>query len=428
MAKVTDLSLNEFPSLSKKIRITFLLLTGLMFVFFWGLIYIAEDQLEVISLEHKLSAETAQYQRLYRRLGEKSPLPDPNELLTYWSKKSLPNWLQTYQEVGFYEHELENEDKHFLISEHPSGQGLLYLVYKDNADDYLDPYEDRLHLLVLFLGAMLLVAVLAYGLYFVRTLSAPLAEIERKINLLAPDSPDFKPATGYRETRRIEHVLLANKAKIAAYFIREQEFSRFASHELRTPIMVIQGSTDLLKKLLDPKAIDANELSQASERRSEVINKAITRLTSASQQMTVLTEAFLLLGKEHLETQHLTPVELSQRLTQILDEMTQYSLAQQVGFQLNQTPCAPVLAPQSWVDIVITNLLKNAFSYSIGPIAIHLAQGSLRISNQHNGNDLDNAGFGCGLIIVARVCERMNWHFLTENDGKTFIATVQFFH
>ena len=396
--------------------------------FFWGLIYIAEDQLEVISLEHKLSAETAQYQRLYRRLGEKSPLPDPNELLTYWSKKSLPNWLQAYQEVGFYEHELENEDKHFLISEHPSGQGLLYLVYKDNADDYLDPYEDRLHLLVLFLGAMLLVAVLAYGLYFVRTLSAPLAEIERKINLLAPDSPDFKPATGYRETRRIEHVLLANKAKIAAYFIREQEFSRFASHELRTPIMVIQGSTDLLKKLLDPKAIDANELSQASERRSEVINKAITRLTSASQQMTVLTEAFLLLGKEHLETQDLTPVELSQRLTQILDEMTQYSLAQQVGFQLNQTPCAPVLAPQSWVDIVITNLLKNAFSYSIGPIAIHLAQGSLRISNQHNGNDLDNAGFGCGLIIVARVCERMNWHFLTENDGKTFIATVQFFH
>ena len=428
MAKVTDLSLNEFPSLSKKIRITFLLLTGLMFVFFWGLIYIAEDQLEVISLEHKLSAETAQYQRLYRRLGEKSPLPDPNELLTYWSKKSLPNWLQAYQEVGFYEHELENEDKHFLISEHPSGQGLLYLVYKDNADDYLDPYEDRLHLLVLFLGAMLFVAVLAYGLYFVRTLSAPLAEIERKINLLAPDSPDFKPATGYRETRRIEHVLLANKAKIAAYFIREQEFSRFASHELRTPIMVIQGSTDLLKKLLDPKAIDANELSQASERRSEVINKAITRLTSASQQMTVLTEAFLLLGKEHLETQHLTPVELSQRLTQILDEMTQYSLAQQVGFQLNQTPCAPVLAPQSWVDIVITNLLKNAFSYSVGPIAIHLAQGSLRISNQHNGNDLDNAGFGCGLIIVARVCERMNWHFLTENDGKTFIATVQFFH
>jgi hypothetical protein len=28
------------------------------------------------------------------------------------------------------------------VRAHPSGEGLLYLVFNDDADDYLDPYED----------------------------------------------------------------------------------------------------------------------------------------------------------------------------------------------------------------------------------------------------------------------------------------------
>lgn len=421
MAKVTNLSLNNFPSLYKKIRLTFLLLTGLLFAFFWGVIYIAEEQIEVISLEHKLTTETEQYQRYYRRLGEKSPLPDPNELLTYWSKKSLPDWLVSYQNLGFYEHQLDAEDKHFLISAHPSGQGLLYIVYKDNADDYLDAYEDRLHLLILSLGAILLAVIIAYGLYFVRALSAPLAEIERKINQMSPNTPNFIPETRYRETRSIEETLIENKAKLAAFFLREQEFSRFASHELRTPIMVIQGSTDLLKKVF---SVDSG--NQVSERHAEIINKAIVRIDNAGQQMKTLTEAFLLLGKEDIEVQHFTQVDLSARLECTLNEMTQFFARQQTQYQLTQALCHTICAPQSFVDIVMSNMLKNAFSYSVGNIDIHLSEASFYISNQHNGNDLDNAGFGCGLIIIQRVCERMNWHFSTNNDGNVFIASVQF--
>jgi signal transduction histidine kinase len=421
MAKVTNSFVNEFPSLYKKIRITFLILTGLLFTFFWGVIYIAEEQIEVISLEHKLTTEAEQYQRYYRRLGEKAPLPDTSELLTYWSKKSLPDWLASYQNLGFYEHQLGAEDKHFLILEHPSGQGLLYIVYKDNADDYLDTYEDSLHFLMLTLGTILLIVILGYGLYFVRALSAPLAEIERKINQMSPDMPNFFPETRYRETRNIEQTLIENKNKVAASFIREQEFSRFASHELRTPIMVIQGSTDLLKKVFN---IDGG--NQVSERHAEVINKAIVRIDNAGKQMKTLTEAFLLLGKEDIEVQYFTQVDLSARLECILHEMTQFFARQQTQYQLTQAQCNTILAPQSFVDIVIVNMLKNAFSYCVGNLDIHLSEAFFRVSNQHNGNNLDNAGFGCGLIIIQRVCERMHWHFSTNNDGKVFIATVQF--
>ncbi|MCV5246758.1 hypothetical protein OFC58_39780, partial [Escherichia coli] len=73
--------------------------------------------------------------------------------------------------------------------------------------------------------------------------------------------------------------MLDNKNDIAGYFKREQEFSRFASHELRTPIMVIKGSTDILTRLPD---------------QPRVAQKAITRMQSACDEMRVLTEAFLL--------------------------------------------------------------------------------------------------------------------------------------
>lgn len=85
------------PSFFKKIRMTFIVLTSVMFLLFWGLIYFAQDRLEVISLEHRLSTETREYLKNYRRYGFKADKPDPQELDTYWSKEELPEWLEPYQ-------------------------------------------------------------------------------------------------------------------------------------------------------------------------------------------------------------------------------------------------------------------------------------------------------------------------------------------
>ncbi|MGL4712858.1 MAG: sensor histidine kinase [Shewanella sp.] len=416
MAKVTDLSAEHFPSLYKKIRLTFLVLTSLMFTLFWGLIYVAEEQIEIISLEHKLVTETREYIKNYQRFGDKAQLPDSNELMTYWSKELVPSWLQTYQDHGFYEYQLGAEDKHFLVSAHPSGQGLLYVVYKDDADDFLDSYEDRLHLLISVMGAGLLLSIMAYGLYFVRLLSRPFLEIERKINALSPEKPTLAPSTAYRETRHIEQTLLENKAKIDAYFTREQEFSRFASHELRTPIMVIQGSADLLKKIRYP----------TTEAQQLIVNKAVARIDYAGHQMKTLTETFLLLGKEHIEPLHYGQFELAQRLEHVLSEMQHYFAKQGICYNLTIKASASITAPLSFVDIVIGNLLKNAFSYSTGNIDITLQSHQLWIKNPLNSHNHDTSGFGCGLMIIERICERMGWKFSTQNDGIHYQTYIQF--
>lgn len=399
------------PSFFKKIRRTFIVLTSVMFLLFWGLIYFAQDRLEVISLEHRLTTETQEYLKNYRRYGFKADKPDPQELDTYWSKEEFPEWLEPYQTPGFFEEQLGPEDKHFLVTKHPSGSGWLYVVFQDDADDYLDDYEDNLHLITFLVGAIFLMAVMAYGLYFVRLFSRPLIQIEDKIDSMAPDKPDFVVDTPYKETRSIEYTLLDNKAKIASYFQREQEFSRFASHELRTPIMVIKGSTELLRKVPDMP---------------RVATKAVNRIEYAGNQMQILTEAFLLLGKEDIEAHHISRESLSKHIHVVLETMAEHFAKQDASYQLKEVDPGTLDAPSSFIDIVMANLLKNAFSYSVGDIVVELADKSLIVTNQHDGHDMHNSGYGCGLAIIERVCNRMNWQFDTENDGKLFKARVVF--
>ena len=99
---------------------------------------------------------------------------------------------------------------------------------------------------------------------------------------------------------------------------------------------------------------------------------------------------------------------------------------QEMGAELSIKQGEPCLAPSSFITVVINNLIKNAFSYSVGDIEISLNENTLCISNCHDGNDTYNAGYGCGLVIVERICERMNWQFEIQQTEKYFITTVIF--
>ncbi|WP_065188482.1 sensor histidine kinase [Shewanella woodyi] len=411
MDKITVADHSHYPSFYWKIRWSFGLMTLLIFSLFWSLIYFAEDRLEVLSLHHWLDTEASQYTRDFDRLGFATPLPNPSEFSTYWSEEELPVWLTQYTQLGFFEHLIGTEDKHFIVSKHPSGRGLMYIVFQDDADDYLDNYEADLHFLTLFLGGFLTLAMLLYGLYFVRTLSKPLAKIQEKVSQMPPGNALFSVETKFRETREIESTLLESKINISNFFKREKEFSRFASHELRTPIMVIKGSTELLQKV--------PELPH-------VATKAIARLERASDEMELLTETFLLLGRAAIEPRYMATHSLELILTKQIDELALLFAKNDAGYKLRVSQPSKAHAPESFIAVIINNLIKNAFSYSVGDIDIELTGTELRICNRHDGHDLYNEGYGCGLVIVERICERMVWQFEHENTPEKYIAVVNF--
>ncbi|MGL5949234.1 MAG: sensor histidine kinase, partial [Aeromonas sp.] len=132
------------PSLRRRLMLALTAAGTALLLAISALLVVAEEQIEMISLQHWLHAEVSRYNDDWLRLGAAAPAPSPRNFSSYWSEQGyVPAWLDDYREAGFYEHHLGEEDKHLLVQAHPSGQGLIYLVFNDDADDYLDPYEDR---------------------------------------------------------------------------------------------------------------------------------------------------------------------------------------------------------------------------------------------------------------------------------------------
>ncbi len=376
---------------------------------FWLVVVISEDQLELISLHHWLESEAAMFEQDYKNYGHRNSVPNHYEFDLYFSDSYRPNWLQSYTVPGFYEHHLGPEDKHFLVRPDPSGKGLFYVVFKDDADDYLDEYESKLHFFTLSLGILIIFLTLIFGLYQVRQIALPLQKVLDKIRLMPPDQPDFAVEANYQELAAIEQALADSKKRIANFFRREQEFSRFAAHEIRTPLMVLQGSAEILTQL---------KLEHA------LANKASQRITQACADISLLTDTFLLLGKEQLDSHYYTSLQLDTLLLQQLKATRQLFVASTLECSC-QTSLVVVMAPSSFVIVLLNNLLKNAFSYAKTQVFVNLTEQELTISNDIREGST-GSGYGYGLVIIERICDRLNWQCQIEQSAGEFIAKIRF--
>ena len=398
----------NLPSLRKRLILA-LGGAGLLLLLILSLLMVvAEDKMEELSLRHWLEAEVTRYNDDWLRLGHAAPAPSPRQFSSYWTEAGrLPAWLKPYQTPGFFEHQLGEEDKHFLVHAHPSGKGLLYLVFNDDADDYLDPYEDRLHLVTRLIGLALLLGCIAFGIWLVRHITRPLDRLRQRVAHLTPDQVDFVPDAPWQELREIELALLAGKHEVAAVFAREQEFSRFASHELRTPNMVIQGSAALLGKVTDLPAPAA---------------RAASRIRAASDEMALLTETFLLLGRK--EAVERPPQWVAPLIERELTRLAPLLQRENLDIRLNLDEQSEVLAPLSLLAIALGNLLKNALSYAEGHIEIALQGQVLTISNPTAAAPDQILGYGCGLTIIQRICEKLGWQIETRLEDGVFSARL----
>ena len=398
----------NLPSLRKRLILA-LGGAGLLLLLILSLLMVvAEDKMEELSLRHWLEAEVTRYNDDWLRLGHAAPAPSPRQFSSYWTEAGrLPAWLKPYQTPGFFEHQLGEEDKHFLVHAHPSGKGLLYLVFNDDADDYLDPYEDRLHLVIRLIGLALLLGCIVFGIWLVRHITRPLDRLRQRVAHLTPDQVDFVPDAPWQELREIELALLAGKHEVAAVFAREQEFSRFASHELRTPNMVIQGSAALLGKVTDLPAPAA---------------RAASRIRAASDEMALLTETFLLLGRK--EAVERPPQWVAPLIERELTRLAPLLQRENLDIRLNLDEQSEVQAPLSLLAIALGNLLKNALSYAEGHIEIALQGQVLTISNPTAAAPDQILGYGCGLTIIQRICEKLGWQIETRLEDGVFSAKL----
>jgi signal transduction histidine kinase len=189
-------------------------------------------------------------------------------------------------------------------------------------------------------------------------------------------------------------------------YLSQKEFTENASHEMQTPLAILQSKVELLMQTA-PLSIEQAEL--------------ITELSDAGQRMNRLNKTLLLLSKiDNNQFPDSEPVNLD-TIVQKLAEQYKNALNQKnISLHTSVTGELTIVASKTLVEILFGNLLSNAIRHNVPGGRINIAIGNNRIviSNSGKAQPLDTSklfqrfkkqsadgnSLGLGLEMAKRIC------------------------
>lgn len=212
-----------------------------------------------------------------------------------------------------------------------------------------------------------------------------LFEYERQGRVL---SVAGRKITGEQDEKALTDILIFTDITSSREIIRQKsDFFANASHELKTPITVMRGLTELL---LEKENLDEQE------------KKQIGRIHKESLRMSSLISDMLKLSKlERGEEEELVEVELKEIASEVVAELSEECRAKNLSVEV--TGSGKVLADPKKIFELIQNLCSNAVNYNKqdGSIKITIAE-----KNSSVLLEVADSGIGIEKEHIPRLCER----------------------
>lgn len=291
-------------------------------------------------------------------------------------------------------------------------EGVKYTLVLDITE--LESQEDTLTLIVLGLAITLVVVMGALVAWGLRRSLRPLTGLAADIGTLSPDR------TGQRitvpEKATTELVVIAGALndylrRHEAFVERERIFIDTTSHELRTPVAIIAGASELALEQPDLPA-PARQQVQRIHRTARDVERLIALLLTLAKDPARLSRSS-------------DVVMLHELLPDIIDDHRHLLAGKDLQVIVDDLQPCSVSAPLHIVQAAIGNLLRNAIENSDrGQIHVRLdADATVTLQDPGHGmtpEDISRLyaqmargggreGGGIGLDLLARLCEHLGW-------------------
>ncbi|WP_326983520.1 HAMP domain-containing sensor histidine kinase [Chryseobacterium sp. MYb264] len=207
----------------------------------------------------------------------------------------------------------------------------------------------------------------------------------------------------------------------------QKEFTENASHELQTPLAILQNKLDLL--------LQDEDITERQYKIIEELNKTLTRSSRINKNL-------LLLAK--IENQQFAQDEnlfLNEMLSQSIDVFKEHFEQKDMSLQQNIQDEVKVFGNKNLTETLLNNLFVNTIRHTpiSGEVHIKLTKNRLEISNSGksslSGENLfkrfsksstDSNGSGLGLAIIKEICNRQHWKISYHFENNLHFFTITF--
>lgn len=418
----------------RKIWVVFVLqLAAISFATVVG-VYGAATVLEDLLIKQALKDEASHY---FRRLAlnPQAELPDTYNLHSYLAadEAARTHLPQELRGLGLGYHHVRQGGRDDLIYVSQDAQGWLFLVFN----------QEQVHKLAFLFGFVPLTVVLLI-IYLTTWLTyrasrralSPVVALANVVRDWDPKRPDLEaldsanlPGDADHDAEVLSRALHGFATRIEEFVDRERNFTRDASHELRSPLTVIKVAADVLEE---------------EEQLSPFARRSVGRIRLATRDMEALIEAFLILAREadtglpeeDFLIGELVADELEQVRPLLENKPVQLELRRQGDFCLHASPRV--------LSVVVGNLLRNACHYTErGRVVVTVGGDFVQVEDTGVGMSDDElaqvfepfyraqrsqrGGHGVGLTIVKRLSDRFGWPLQIHSVlGEGTVASIQF--
>ena len=364
---------------------------------------------------------------------------DNKLVFTNESEHETKEILEELREINFSSSNFIKVDD-FVVSKNKYNE---FSIYMGIEDDYIEDRNEAIISSIITMNSIIFVVFIAFIYFIINKTIRPLKDILNDVKNLQKGNDLSKRLKSNNTKDEFEQLtnsfneMLDNIEKSVENI---KQFSSDASHELKTPLTIIQGEIELAKS----KDLKQDEFY-------EVLNK----LDIEQKKLQDIIRNFLLLARLDKEAIKKEKCFLDTLVFECIETNLDSLEKKGLELKLDIQEDLEVNCSKKYLSIVINNLLSNAIKYTNeGTISIKVNKNEhftfFEISDTGIGMDkkdtqmiferfyrVDKArsdfkdGIGIGLSIVKRVCERFNISIKVESKlekGSKFSLRFTNFH
>ncbi|TKF33345.1 sensor histidine kinase [Enterovibrio norvegicus] len=361
----------------------------------WAATEIAADSF----INQRATLMQRQWMQSSIQLGAAANITSPYLALYSGDDNTIPDFLKGIDTLGVKEFELSNA--HVVTFLSPFKTDWLHFVYFPDKDPEMVNYGQGVMAYVAYMMLLVFALGLVAAHLISRHFSLPILGLVQQVHQLPEDGASIKRRARNDEIGALQNAYQNAYLRIQSFLEREKQFTRFASHELRTPVHVTKGAVDLLKMI------------EGDEKKKNILS----RIELANQDMEKLINTFLLIGREEMGQQN--RVSLGEIINESLSR--HHYLLSDRHIDVMRTIESDVIVAEDFAKVVLANLVRNAFSYSLSSVRVVLE--GRRLVIQNDISEAAQHGFGHGEEIVKVVCRSANWryHFRIASSKATVV-------